>query len=417
MDEEIKNDSVSPKPSKRFMQKAPWFLLIIGFVLLGFRSGYYFGSQGFKFEPKEFKVINQKDQPSIVDYSLFWKALDVINEKYIDQPLDSQKVLYGAIKGAVAASGDQYTEFFTPEDLKSFKTEMKGSFDGIGAEVGRKNGMIVVVAPLDDSPAQKAGIMAKDYILEVDGKLTADWTVEEAVKAIRGPRGSTVTLKIFRDSKPTPFEVKITRAQINIKSVKVGYKSIQGQQVGVITVTRFGDDTNQLFNSAVTEIMSKGVDKLVLDLRNNPGGYLESAVNLSSYWLPSGKLVVTEAHSEKDTVEFKSKGFGKLEKIKTVVLINGGSASASEILAGALQDYKIAKLIGEKSFGKGSVQELVELPGDSAVKVTVAKWITPGGKHLNKDGLVPDLEVKRTSEDIEKDLDPQMDKALEEIVK
>ena len=407
----------APKPRRFNQNTVIWALLFVAFVALSFKSGYSFGKQGFTFSPKEFKIINQKDQPGTVDYGLLWKAIDVINSKYIDKPVDPQKTLYGAVKGAVSASGDQYTEFFTPDDLKSFQTELKGSFDGIGAEIGKRNGAIVIVAPLDDSPAQKAGLLAKDYIVQVDGKPTTDWTIEQAVQAIRGQKGTEVTLTIFREGRTSTFEVKIQRAQISVKSVKLNYKTVGDKQIAVITVSRFGDDTEDRFAEAVKEVLAKKPYAVVLDLRNNPGGYLDAAVNLASYWVPEGKIIVTEAHSETNSTPFNSLGFKKLESMKTVVLINGGSASASEILSGALQDHKIAKLIGEKSFGKGSVQELIDLPGNSAVKVTVAKWITPSGKHLNKDGLVPDIEVKRTEEDINADKDPQMDRALEEVLK
>ncbi len=401
----------------RDKNKIIWTILVLSFIALSFRSGYYFGSKGFVFVPNEYKIINQKDQPGTVDYSLLWKAIDVINQKYIDKPVDPKKTLYGAVKGAVSASGDQYTEFFTPEDLESFKTELKGSFDGIGAEVGKKNDSIVIVSPLEGSPAEKAGLLPKDYIVKVDGKPTNEWTVEQAVQAIRGPKGTEVVLTIFRDGKTDTFEVKIKRAEINVKSVKLSFKENSGKNIAVITVSRFGDDTREAFANAVAEVKNKKADGLILDLRNDPGGYLDAAVDLASYWVPKGKLIVTEQHSEKDTIPFNSEGYKELEGFKTVVLINGGSASASEILAGALQDYGFGKLIGEKSFGKGSVQELIDLPGKSAVKVTVAKWITPKGKHLNKDGLIPDIEVKRTEKDFADNKDPQMDKALEEIIK
>lgn len=398
-------------------RKVAWAIVALAVVVVSFRSGYYFGNQGFVFEPSEFKIVNQKDSPGIVDYSLLWKTIDVLNEKYIEKPVDPQKTLYGAIKGAVAASGDQYTEFFEPKDLESFKTELKGSFDGIGAEIGKRNNAIVIVAPLPDTPAAKAGLLAKDFIVQVNGQPTTDWTVEKTVNEIRGERGTEVTLMIFREGKTEPFEVKIKRDEIKVKSVKVEYKTVQDKQIAVLTLSRFGDDTEVAFDQAIKEITGKNVAGMIVDLRNNPGGYLDTAVHTASYWVPNGQLVVTERHSEKEETPFNSRGLKKLEGMKTVVLINGGSASASEILAGALQDHKLAKLIGEKSFGKGSVQELVDLPGKSALKVTVAKWITPGGKHLNKDGLVPDIEVKRTEEDINADKDPQLDRALEEVFK
>jgi len=386
-------------------------------ALIGFYAGTSYGRKGLLFQPTQFKVVNQKDQVKDVDYDLLWKAIDTVEKNYIEQPVDQQKILYGAVQGAVAAAGDQYTEFFDPEQLESFKTDLKGTFEGIGAEIGKKNGNIVVVTPLDESPAKRAGILPGDIIVQVDGESTAEWSVDQAVKKIRGQKDTKVTLTLFREGRNKTFDVTITRAQISVKSVKLEYKTIGGKNIAVMNLTRFGDDTKALFDAAVNDMLSHKVDGLVLDLRNNPGGYLQSAVDLASNWVPEGKVVVTEARGSGESIPYNSEGFGRLKNIKTVVLINAGSASAAEILAGALQDYHLAPLIGEKSFGKGSVQELFDLPGNSAVKVTVAKWITPNGKNLHKDGLVPDIEVKRTEEDITSNKDPQKDKALEEVVK
>ncbi len=406
----------TPTPQKN-TSVAKFVVITIVLILASYQLGFSTGKKGFTFVPKEFKVVNQADQPQTVDYQLLWDAINTVNEKYIDKPVDSQKVLYGAVKGAVQATGDPYTDFFEPKDLESFKTELKGSFDGIGAEVGKKNGQIVIVAPLDESPAERAGLLAKDIILQVDGKSTADWSVEQAVSVIRGKKGTEVTLTIYREGKDKPFDVTITRDKIEVKSAKVKYEEKDGKKIAVISLTRFGDDTQNLFNQIVSDVLKQNVSGIVLDLRNNPGGYLQTSVELASNWVDSGKVVVTEARSQGDNEVYNASGASRLKDIKTVVLINGGSASASEILAGALHDYGIVKLIGEKSFGKGSVQELVELKGGSAVKVTVAKWITPSGKNLNKEGLVPDIEVKLTEEDVTTGKDPQMEKAMEEIVK
>jgi len=412
-------DNAIPQPIlKESVKKKIW--PVIGIVLLiaaSFGAGWKTGNKGYTFEPKTFKVINQSEMPQTVDYQLLWDAIDTVSSKYIDQPIDQQKVLYGAVSGAIAAIGDPYTEFFEPKDLQSFRTDLQGSFDGIGAEISKKNGQIVVVAPLEGTPAQRAGLMAQDAILEVDGQSTANWTTDEAVDHIRGKRGTQVILTIFREGKTEPFKVTITRDKIEVKSVKVVYKEVNGKNIAVMTISKFGDDTEPLFNSYVNEILNRKVDGLVLDLRNNPGGYLQTAVDLASNWVQEGQVVVTEARSDGDIQKYKANGNTRLSGIKTVILINGGSASAAEILSGALHDHGIAELIGEKSFGKGSVQELVELRDGAAVKVTVAKWITPNGKNLNKDGLNPDVEVKLTEDDFNNNRDPQMDKALEEIMK
>ncbi len=398
------------------------WLVILLVVSGAYFSGFQSGKKGYSFEPKEFKVVNQSESPATVDYNLLWKALGVVQAKYIEKDsINQQKVLYGAVKGAVESLGDPYTTFFEPKTLESFKTDLKGSFGGIGAEVGKKDNNIVIVAPIDDTPAKRAGLQAKDVIVSVDGQSTQEWSVDQAVDKIRGPKGTPVTLSIYREGKGKPFDVKIVRDIIEVKSVKLSYKEIEsnGQKktIAVITLSRFGDDTKALFDKAVTEILNKNVQGVVLDLRNDPGGYLQTAVEVASNWLKAGDLVVSEAHSDGTVNKYTAQGSNRLSGIPTIVLINGGSASAAEILSGALKDHNIAKLVGEKSFGKGSVQELVDLPGGGAVKVTVAKWITPGGKNLNHDGLQPDVEVKLTEEDFNAGKDPQMDKAVEEITK
>ena len=418
----------TPKPPRK-VSTARWVILALVLISISFKLGYDSGKKGFVLEPKEFKVINQNQAPKDVDYQLLWDALRVVQDKYIEKSPTPDKILYGAVKGAVESFGDPYTTFFEPKTLESFKSDLAGQFDGIGAEIGKKEGNIVIVAPLDDMPAQKAGVLAGDIVVQVDGQSSAGWSVEDAVGKIRGQRGTKVTLTLYREGKPAPFDVEIIRDKIEIKSVKWEFKEIDGgKTIAVIRLTKFGDDTEALFEKAVNEILTKNVSGIVLDVRNNPGGYLQTSVELASFWVESGKLVVKEARSQGGDTDYNALGRNRLKDIKTVVLINGGSASAAEILSGALQDYGIAKLIGEKSFGKGSVQELVNLCGGflngcsdeealGAVKVTVAKWITPNGKNLNKDGLHPDIEVKLTEEDIKAQKDPQMEKAIEEITK
>lgn len=419
MDEQISpQQTIVRKPRSKFF----WIGLVILLVAGSFRFGYVQGRSGTTFDAKSFKIINKTNGETTVDYSLLWDAMRVLNEKYIDKPVDEQKLLYGAVKGAVSATGDQYTEFFTPEELQSFKTDLKGSFDGIGAEIGKRNGNIVIVAPLEGSPAKAAGLRAKDVILKVNGEVVSDWSVNQAVEKIRGPKGTEVTLTIYRDGFNEAQDIKIVRQTIEVKSVKWELKEVKAadgstKKIAVIKLSRFGDDTENLFQKISREIQLQSVNGVVLDLRNNPGGYLDTAVNLASYWVPKGKLVVTEAHSNGKNEVFESQGFSTFEQAKTITLINGGSASASEILAGALHDHGLTKLVGEKSFGKGSVQEVVDLQNGAALKVTIAKWVTPGGKNLNKDGLNPDVEVELSDEDIEQEKDPQLDKALEEIVK
>src|SRR3989344_592557 len=353
----------TPKPPRK-VSTARWVILALVLISISFKLGYDSGKKGFVLEPKEFKVINQNQAPKDVDYQLLWDALRVVQDKYIEKSPTPDKILYGAVKGAVESFGDPYTTFFEPKTLESFKSDLAGQFDGIGAEIGKKEGNIVIVAPLDDMPAQKAGVLAGDIVVQVDGQSSTGWSVEDAVGKIRGQRGTKVTLTLYREGKPAPFDVEIIRDKIEIKSVKWEFKEIDGgKTITVIRLTKFGDDTEALFEKAVNEILTKNVSGIVLDVRNNPGGYLQTSVELASFWVESGKLVVKEARSQGGDTDYNALGRNRLKDIKTVVLINGGSASAAEILSGALQDYGIAKLIGEKSFGKGSVQELVNLCG------------------------------------------------------
>ena len=416
MDENL---NTQDRPSGPKMRK--WVLgALVAFVLIGgsFRLGLATGQKGYSFDPKTFKVINTEDAPADVDYNLLWQAIKIVQDKYIDKGnIDPREILYGAIRGAISASGDDYTEFFDPKTLADFRTELQGSFSGIGAEIGPRDGNIVIIAPLDDSPAQKAGLRPKDIVVQINGESTIDMPVDEAVNKIRGPEGSEVTLNIYRDGEAETFDVKIIRSKIELKSVKVEYQDVNGKRIALLTISRFGDDTNALLTSAVADIRRNNPAGIVVDVRNNPGGYLETSVDVASQWLDKGLLVVREEHSEKDVVMYNSLGTNQLGKYKTVVLINGGSASASEILAGALKDNGKATLIGEKSFGKGSVQELVPLGDDMAVKVTIARWITPSGKNLNKDGLEPDIKVEMTNEDFDAERDPQLDRALQEAAK
>ncbi len=410
------------EPSKSRLTKKIVLGALIAFVIIGgaFRIGYVAGERGFTVDNKTFKVVNKGDTPTEVDYGLLWEALKIVQSKYIDAGgIDPQKILYGAIAGAVGAAGDEYTQFFDPETYAEFKTELQGSFSGIGAEIDAVPEGIVIVAPLEESPAEKAGLLAKDIVVKINGEATTGFTAQEGSNKIRGAEGSQVTLTIYREGRGDTFDVTITRQKIEIKSVKLTYSEVNGKRIAVLKIARFGDDTQVLLKQAISDIQKNNPAGVVVDLRNNPGGYLETSVSAASEWLEQGKLVVTEAHSEKDTIAYNSEGSNGLGKFRTVVLINGGSASASEILAGALKDNGVAQLIGEKSFGKGSVQELVPFGpnNEMAVKVTIAKWITPGGKNLNKDGLEPDIKVELTEDDFKNNRDPQLDRALQEVSK
>jgi carboxyl-terminal processing protease len=394
-------------------KKAGIVVLVVVLVALSFFGGLKAGQNGYTFQPNGFKLINQSSQPKNVDYNLLWQTLDLINSDYIDKPVDQQKLLYGAVAGMVAAVGDPYTTFFDPTSYQSFKTELSGNFDGIGAEVGIKDNEITIIAPLDPSPAKQAGLLPGDIITKINGADATSDTLDQAVDLIRGPKGSTVTLEIYRDSVKKTMDFSIVRDTIAVPSVAYSTKNDNGKMVEYINVKDFGDDTESLFAQAATDAENKKATGIIIDLRDDGGGYLDAAVNLASYWVTPGDNIVTEKHSDGTSIQYPAKGNAEFKSIPTIILINGGSASASEILSGALHDYGFAKLVGEKSFGKGSVQELIPLPYNTALKVTVAKWYTPKGVNINHDGLNPDIPVTRTTDQIQNGQDPQLDKALD----
>ncbi len=360
------------------------------------------------------KVLNKPSSSNDVDFSLFWEVWQTLKRDYVDQDKLTEKTLfYGALRGLVGATEDPYSVFMNPEEAKEFEEDLSGSFEGIGAEIGFRNNVLTIIAPLEEMPAVKAGIRAGDKILEIDGKDASNFTVEEAVKMIRGPKDTQVTLTIVRDKEPKPVEIKITRATVVVKSVKYSYDETKG--IFTIKIFNFNSDTETLFNEAVQQALIKKPKGLILDLRNNPGGYLETAVNVASDWIKEG-AIVTEQFGDGKKIEHGAKGTGRFVDMPTVILVNQGSASASEIVAGALKDNGKATLIGEKTFGKGSVQILRQLEDGSVIKVTTAKWLTPKGTNINEQGIEPDKIIERSSEDREKNRDPQMDAAIEQLL-
>ncbi|MCW1888757.1 MAG: S41 family peptidase [Candidatus Moranbacteria bacterium] len=407
------------KQKKLFHKSFLFFLVVFligGSFFLGYKKGQENGggSTGDNkvIPPSEAIFINKDNSDKTIDFSLFWKVWSILREKYVDKAnLDSTKLFYGAIDGMLAATGDPYTTFFSPEENAAFKEDISGTFSGIGAEMGLKDEVITVIAPLDESPAEKAGLLAGDRIIQINGESTTNLSLDDAVKKIRGEKGTEVKLTIFRDGEEATREVAIVRDTIVVKSVRFEMKE---NNIALIRVSRFGDDTTEGFADAVKQAKEKGAQGIVVDLRNNPGGYLEAAVSMGSLMLPAGKIVVMEETSNGTRKEMKTKGGDMISSLKTVVLINQGSASASEILAGALRENRDnITLVGKKSFGKGSVQELIPVTKDTAVKVTVAKWLTPKGNQINHVGISPDVEVDITRDDLTAKKDPQMDKALE----
>ncbi len=387
--------------------------LLVGSFWLGYSRGKNSPADNRSFPLAQTQITNKNSPQNSVDFSLFWKVWDLLKEKYVDKnSLDAQKLVYGAIRGMLRATNDPYSTFFDPAETKSFSQDLEGSFEGIGAELGIKDNILTVIAPLADSPAAKAGLRAGDKILKVGDKTTADTTIDEAVDLIRGKKGTEVKLTVLRLGEDGVREISIVRDTISIKSVELEFKP---DGIAYLKITKFGDDTAKEFDAAANQIISQSAKGIVLDLRNNPGGFLDKAVSVASRMIPKGELVVSEEDNTGKKDNLYTSGGDRLSSLPVVVLINEGSASASEILAGALRDNRAVQLIGKKSFGKGSVQELIDLPGNSSVKITVDKWMTPNGDYIMDEGITPNIEVDLTQEDFDNNRDPQLDKALEVI--
>ena len=348
--------------------------------------------------------------PIETDFSMFWKVYENLQNKY-DGKLDKQKLLYGAITGMVNAAGDQYTYFMTPEESKQFEDEFAGSISGIGAEVGMKANRISIIAPLPDSPAQKAGLKPNDIIDAINDFETTDMTVDQAVEKIRGQEGTAVKLKIIRGTENLTFN--ITREIIEIKSVSW---IIKDNNIGYLHIKKFSEDTAKLTDEGLDFFKSKNVKGIVIDMRNNPGGLLDKSIDVSSQFIKSGNILI-EKNEGKVTQSHKASGLGKYTdpSVPIVVLVNEGSASAAEIVAGALSDHKRATLMGKKTFGKGSVQELITYGDSSILRVTTAHWYTPNDKSINERGLTPDIDVAGDDATIFEENDPVIKKALEFI--
>lgn len=362
------------------------------FTYLIFTYGYLLGKQGVDLGLGPSGVKNyQNGKDSSVDFSLFWEAWNKLKEKSVAD-IDSKELMYGSISGLLSSLDDPYTTFMSPAENKRFKEDIQGEFSGIGVELTVKNNMPTVVAPISGSPAEKAGIKANDLIVEVDGVKTSEIGFNEIIDKIRGNAGTTVKLKVLSQNSEDAKEISIERQNIVVKSVEWSIRNNSDKKIMVVQIKQFGDDTEKLFEEMSKEAVNSKVDGVILDLRNNPGGYLETAIDLASYFIKDG-VVVTEKGKDSKAKEYKAKGQAKLANIPTAVLINNGSASASEILAGALRDRLKSVLIGEKSFGKGSVQELIDLSDGSAVKITVAKWYTPNGNQINGEGISPDIAI------------------------
>lgn len=418
---------MTPQTSK---SKAIFGKIFVAVCLIAI--GFFIGSM---------KTVVAAKLDSGVNITTFWRAWNILDKEFVTtthrNPNDSEEMrgststdplfdpsltkeerrIYGAIKGMVESEGDPYTTFFSPKEAEGFETEIKGSFDGVGMEVGKKDGAITIIAPLPDSPAAKAGIKPGDKIISIDGKSAADMTIDAAVGLIRGIKGTTVKLSLYREGLDKPLELTLTRDTISLPTLEHKYDAKTG--VFTIRVYSFSEQVATKFKDAVAEFTKTNSKKMIIDLRGNPGGYLDAAVDIASWFIPAGKIVVSQDYGEKKSQDYlRSVGYtGIKDDVKVVILVDGGSASASEILAGALQDYGRAQLVGTKTFGKGSVQEYLKITDKTGLKVTIARWLTPKGKSISVDGLAPDVEVKYTSEDLKNKNDPQYSRAVEILSK
>ena len=391
-------------------------IIAVGFYNIGFNAG----------EKSLSGVViglenKTEGEPVSVDFAPFWKAWNLIDEKYVPasttaKVIGDQEKVWGAIQGLTSSLGDPYTVFFPPVESKLFESDIRGNFDGVGMEVVAKDGAITVIAPLKNSPASRAGILAGDRIIKINGKETSNLTTEDAVQLIRGPRGTKVTLTIFRNGIKEPFDIEVIRDIIDIPTAET--KELP-EGIFVIELYSFSAQAPNLFRAALREFIISGNDKLIIDLRGNPGGYLEAAIDMASWFLPSSAVVVKEDFGpSRNEKIYRSKGYDIFnDDLKLVILVDRGSASASEILAGALSEHGKAILVGDKTFGKGSVQELIDITPETSLKVTVARWLTPKGLSISQDGIEPEFLVKYTTADREAGKDPQLAKAIEILLK
>ncbi len=373
---------------------------------LGFRTGQKTPA------PSE---LTDPSTSSTINLNTFWQTWDTINKKYLRAgEINNQKKVYGAIGGLVHSLGDPYSEFFEPTDSQKFEEDIQGNFGGIGAEIGIKNDQIIIVSPLEGTPASRAGLKPQDAILKINSTSTLGLTVEEAVKFIRGKTGTKVFLTILRSDWDKPQDIPLIRETITVPTLD--YK-MKDDDIAYISLHSFNANAVNLFYEAMVKALSHGSQGMILDLRNNPGGYLQVSIDLAGWFLNRGDLVVSEASRNNKSKEFYARGNSALKDFPVVILTNNGSASASEILAGTLRDNRNIKIVGEKTFGKGTVQELETMEDGSSLKLTVAHWILPKGETIDGKGLLPDFEVKLTDEDTKNKKDPQLDKAIEVLKK
>lgn len=381
-------------------QQLSWFLTLVIVAIVSFVAG----ARSDALFANVASVFGVRTSNKTIDLSSVQKTYQELIANY-DGKLDTQKLIYGANRGLVEAAGDPHTAYMDPDETKEFDKSLSGQIGGgIGAEIGLRNNKPTIIKPLENSPAQKAGIKAGEVIIKVNDEASSDWSVEKVVSKIRGEVGTSVKLTLLSGSQTR--EVSVVRQNIVSPAVE---SEIDGE-IGILKVNRFGDDTVSLARKYASEFVEKGVKKVILDLRNNPGGTVGAAQGLLGIWLDN-QIAMTERRGSEIVKTLRTTGTPILGNMKTVVLINGNSASASEITAGALREYGKATLVGQKSYGKGSVQIVLGLPGGSQMKVTEARWYTPKGKNIDKTGIEPDVKVDLSSDDVNNNVDPQMDKA------
>lgn len=385
-------------------------ILIPAALYVSFRAGESYGSN----RPKNIVIQGVENMSSSsttnADFSTFWQTWKLIDDNYLKAgDVNSQERVYGAIKGLVGSLGDPHSEYFPPTESKKFQEDIQGNFGGIGAELGSRQNQIVVIAPLKGSPAAKAGLRSGDLILKVNASSTEGMQIDEVVNWIRGKKGTEINLTILRENTQEPMEVKIVRDNIEVPTLD--YTIENG--IAHVRLYSFNSNAEQEFYNAYLDMAKQGARGMILDLRDDPGGYLEVAVDLAGWFVPKGEVVVSEAGRNGVNEQFKASGNEALKDFPVVVLINQGSASAAEILAGALRDIRGVKMIGEQSYGKGTVQQLLDLKDGSSVKLTIAHWVMPKGQVLEGTGIKPDYEVKMTEDDYKNNKDPQLDKARE----
>lgn len=390
-------------------------LITLLVALSTFYGGYYAGKRGFEFEvkknPPSVEIKNRSPADATVDFGLFWNVWDILNSQYLERPVDVQALVYGAIKGMVAAVNDPYTSFLPPQTNEDVQNSLNGTYDGIGAELASEDNQIIVVSPLDGSPAKEAGLKSKDTIVEIDGESTAGLSLQEAITKIRGPSGTLVALTVFRENETSPEVIRIKRGKIQIDSLTWEDK---GDGIAYLRLSRFGGTTNNEWDTLVSKvnINMKEINAVIVDLRGNPGGYLQAAIHLSGEFFRND-VVLYEEDALGNQRPIETTRVGAFEGIPVYVLIDGGSASASEILAAALRENANALLIGKKSFGKGTIQDSQTFDDGSGLHITIAKWLTPAREWVHKIGIDPDITVDYTQEDVDAGRDPQLDRAIE----